>query len=333
MRILELKAIRAAIDPPVLVDAVRRGFVDHAAGRVDLPAPVSLLFRDAAGALAGDCHVKAARAEGVDVFVVKVATGFYGNAARGLPPFDGLMLLISAVDGRPVALLRDEGWLTAARTAAAGVLAAGLRAHAADDVLGIVGTGSQALLQARWITRALGLSRVRIWGRSRARAEALARTLATTGLEAAAVASVAELCAVAATVVTTTPATVPLVRDADVPQTLHLVAVGSDSPGKQELDPAILGRASAIVVDDLDQCADHGELAAAIAAGAATREDATPLGRVLPGARSEHREADGSAPILDAVAGGGVSVVDLTGLGIQDLMAARVLWSALGDDA
>ena len=47
----------------------------------------------------------------------------------------------------------------------------------------------------------------------------------------------------------------------------HITGVGADAPGKQELDPALFSRAGIVVADSIAQCADHGDLAPALAAG------------------------------------------------------------------
>src|SRR5205085_2687466 len=59
-------------------------------------------------------HLKGARH-----IVLKVATGFYENRARGLPSGDGLFLLLDAATGVPALLLEEHGYLTDFRTAAA----------------------------------------------------------------------------------------------------------------------------------------------------------------------------------------------------------------------
>ena len=55
-------------------------------------------------------------------FTVKIATGFYGNPAQGLPTNHGLVCVVSARTGQVRAVLDDRGLLTAWRTAAAGAL-------------------------------------------------------------------------------------------------------------------------------------------------------------------------------------------------------------------
>ena len=61
-------------------------------------------------------------------------------------------------------------------------------------------------------------------------------------------------------VVTTTPSTRPLIRADWLHPGLHITAMGTDLPGKQELDAQILRRADLVVCDTIQQCLIGGEL-------------------------------------------------------------------------
>ena len=217
MRIVSLAEIQAAIAPEAAVEAVKAGFIAHAKGLVHCPEPTQIVFRDDGQEQHGECHVKSATWSGNPYVAVKVASGSYRNAARGLPGAGGMVLLISADTGLPVALLHDECWLTNVRTAAAGALAAGLKPVPKDGTLGVIGTGTQAEMQAEMICAHLGLASVAVWGRSGEKAAALCGRLRAGGLAAAPMSTVREVCQASAVLVTTTPATSPVVHLEDVP--------------------------------------------------------------------------------------------------------------------
>ena len=92
--------------------------------------------------------------------------------------------------------------------------------------------------------------------------------------------------------------------------------MGSDSPGKQELDPKILGRAAKIIVDDRQQCLDHGEFGAAVRAGIVMGDAALPLGEALAQSGSILTHPNE------------IHVTNLTGLGAQDLAIAAQVYEA-----
>src|SRR5204863_4054446 len=87
------------------------------------------------------------------------------------------------------------------------------------------------------------------------------------GFDARAAANPKEVCDAANVLITATPARDPLVRADWLRPGQHVTALGSDSPGKQELDAACLARADLLVVDRLTQCAAFGELRHALDAG------------------------------------------------------------------
>ncbi|WP_299637462.1 hypothetical protein [uncultured Ruegeria sp.] len=249
MRIVALDELREPIDMPAAIAAVRQGFIDMANGLIDQPEPMQFMFPGAVGELLGDCHIKGAKAKGRPWFVVKLATGFYRNPYRGLPVNDGLVLVLSSETGRPVAILQDEGWLTQMRTAAAGALAAALKPVEREATLGIVGTGTQARLQAEAIRAETGISRLIVKGRSPESMRTYVTDMEEKGFTVSVASTGRDLCQAADIVVTTTPATSPVLHADDLPDRLHIVAVGADSPGKIELAPEVLARAAIIATD------------------------------------------------------------------------------------
>ena len=320
MRIVRLDEIQSVVSAVDAIAAVREGFVARANGEVELPEPMQFLFKNKEGGLTGDCHVKAAKAEAWPYFAVKVASGFYANPERGLPVNSGLVLVFSSSTGRPVMLLQDDGWLTELRTAAAGALAAALWNPAPDATLGILGTGAQGKLQAQTTASHLGISSILVHGRSPSSVEAFVAALNGSGLAIRAADSVQELCAGADVVITTTPAMSPVIVPNDLTRKPHIVAVGTDSPGKCEIDPSVLAMADLIVTDDHAQCLHHGDFGNAVRAGAVEADCDVSLCDLLAGRRSDINPA--------AVDFG---VVDLTGLGVQDLAMANLVVERLSE--
>ena len=318
MRIVPLADIQSVITAEAAIEAVKAGFIAHARGLVNCPEPVQIVFRDDQQEQHGECHVKSAIWSGRPYAAVKIASGSYRNAARGLPGAGGMIIMIATDTGLPVAILHDECWLTNVRTAAAGALAAGLKPVPNDATLGVIGTGTQAEIQATMICSHLGLASVSVWGRSAAKAANLCDKLKAGGLAATAMDTVRDVCHSSSILVTTTPVTKPIVQLEDVPETLHIVAVGADTPGKTELDPRILGRAHTIVTDDHRECLHHSDFGAAVRAGAVAEDSDCSFGELLSLATPDPR-----------MARDGISVVDLTGMGVQDLAIATLTLNAL----
>src|SRR5256885_5752684 len=115
MRVVPLDAFRDKVSFVTAIGAMERGFRALALGEAVLPDPMVVELP----AERAEVHVKGAHLKGARHIVLKVATGFYENRARGLPSGDGLFLLLDAVTGVPALLLEAHGYLTAIRTAAA----------------------------------------------------------------------------------------------------------------------------------------------------------------------------------------------------------------------
>jgi ornithine cyclodeaminase len=179
-------------------------------------------------------------------------------------------------------------------------------------MIGILGTGIQARLQARMHADVLDLEKVWIWGRTRERAEACRSELTESlGIPVAVAASPAEVARETRLIVTTTAARQPLLFAADVRPGTHISAVGSDSQGKQELDPAILSSTALLLVDSARQCQKLGELQHA----PGEWERAVEIGTFCE-----------SQPQWDR---GGITVCDFTGLGVEDLYIAEYCYQRL----
>jgi ornithine cyclodeaminase len=205
-----------------------------------------------------------------------------------------------------VAFLADAGHLTDVRTAAAAALAA-RELGRKDKVLGIIGTGIQARLQAEMHAQVLPLERIVLWGRDPRRAEECGRHLGKFG-EVTVASIPAEVAFESRLIVTCTASREPLLHTHAIHPGTHLSCVGSDAPGKHEIDPSILKRAELVLADSRVQCVKLGELQHAPEEIGRTVE----LGEFVESKRP--------------VTAGAVTVCDFTGLGVEDLYIAEYCW-------
>src|SRR5712691_872959 len=314
MRVVPLQAFRDKLSIAATVAAVERGFRALGTGEAALPDPLVLELPEASG----EVHVKGAHLRGARHVVLKVATGFYRNRERGLPSGDGLFLLLDAETGVPDLLLEEHGYLTDLRTAAA--IALTLRYLAPRDAREalLVGAGAVGRLAARAIVAERRLERLTIWNRTPARAEALAKEIAT--LVPTTVATTLEPEVQRhRLIVTCTASTTPVLKAAWVARGTHITSAGTGSPEKVELEPALLARADKLVVDRLAQTERYGNLHHALAAGAMTKSQVyAELGDLAAG-RLAGREAPDE-----------ITIADLTGVGVQDAAIAQAVVEALG---
>ena len=312
MRIVELSEIEKALEGLDVLPLIEAGFVAYSEGRAVVP-PVGELILDE-----GETHIKYGFISGEAWYVIKIASGFYKNPERGLPSGDGMMLLFSQATGQPVATLLDHGHLTDVRTAAAGAIGARYLAPRRVERIGVAGTGVQARLQVQHLKPITDCRSVLVWGRSDEKLEAYRRDMEAQGFEVAVTKDPAELGARCNLIVTTTPATEPLLQAEDIRPGTHVSAIGSDAPHKQELDPAILARASIVVADSRAQCRERGEVARALDAGAISPDQVSELGDVIAGKAPRRTDDDQ------------VTVFDSTGVAVQDTQIASAVARGVG---
>jgi ornithine cyclodeaminase len=226
------------------------------------------------------------------------------------------MALFDAATGLPLGLLFDNGFLTDIRTGAAGAVAADCLARRQVDTIGVIGSGVQARHQIACLREVRNFRRIAAWSIDRPGLEQYCQEMRTAyGVDAAACASAEDACRAADILVTATPSHEPIIRAAWMKPGLHITAVGSDTPGKQELDAACLARADIVVVDRLGQCARFGELSHAIAAGLMREADVRgQLGEVVAGRKPGRGREDE------------ITICDLTGVGFQDTAIAALAW-------
>ena len=144
------------------------------------------------------------------------------------------MVVFSARTGQVEAALLDNGYLTDLRTAAAGAVAARHLSRADASTAAIIGAGMQARMQLQALMLVRPIKRAVIWARDGAKARALARELSgDLGIEVSASEGAAEAVSGADIVVTTTPATSPVVMADWLRPGQHVTAMGFRS-GTQE---------------------------------------------------------------------------------------------------
>jgi ornithine cyclodeaminase/alanine dehydrogenase-like protein (mu-crystallin family) len=305
VRILTEGDVAALLDPNDCLVAVEEAFRQHAAGRAPPPGVLGVRGTD------GGFHIKAGLLDlGRRYFAAKVNGNFAGNAERGLPRIQGVIVLSDGDDGSPLAIL-GSAEVTRLRTAAATALAARLLARADASVVTMCGCGAQAPAQLVALARVRPLRQVFAFDRDAERARSFAREqgarlgvaiVPTDDLRAAAQKS--------AIVVTCTPSREPILFGDFLAAGTFVAAVGADSSEKQELAPELLAAAT-VVTDVTEQCATIGDLHHALAGGQMSRNDVyAELGEVVAGKKLGRRSEDE------------IIVFDSTGMALQDVAAA-----------
>ncbi|MGX0903022.1 alanine dehydrogenase [Roseovarius sp. MBR-79] len=238
------------------------------------------------------------------------AGGYWpGNMDKGLTNHQSTVFLFDPDTGQLSALVGGN-YLTALRTAASSSVSIAHLARKDAKVLGMVGAGHQSTFQLRAAVEQRSFEKVVAWNPHPDMLPRLGAVAEELGLAFEAV-SQEELGAEADVIITITSAFEPLVMAGWIKPGTHIACMGTDTKGKQEVDPALLKRAT-VFADEIAQSISIGEAQHAVAQGLIAEGDITPIGAVINGTHPGRGSDDE------------ITLFDGTGVGLQDLAVASV---------
>jgi len=313
-RIIELEEIKNELEKIDLIPLIEKGFIEYSKGNVVVPPVGELLFHDPPG----DVHIKYGAINNDDYYVVKIASGFSQNPELyGISPLQGLMLLFNQKTGQPISILLDQGYLTNVRTAVAGTISAKYLAPKNVKQIGIVGTGSQARIQLKYLKSVTNCKDVIVWGRSKEKLESYKNDMTNIGYNIKTTTNMEDITSSSNLIVTTTSANQSLLKVDQIQKGTHITAMGSDTIEKRELDPKILQIADLVIVDSISQSKQRGEVFHALKAGCIKEEQLIELGKMIEN-KKYHRSSDDQ-----------ITIADLTGVAIQDIQITKAVYQGI----
>ncbi len=248
-----------------------------------------------------------------DSLAMGLKSGGYwpGNADRGLTNHQSTVILFDADTGRVSALVGGN-LLTALRTAAASAVSIKHLSRPESKVLGMIGAGHQSAFQMRAAAAQRDFDRIIGWNFHPEMLSRLEETAQDLGLPFESV-DLDRLGAESDVIISITSSQGPILMDAQVRQGTHIACMGTDTKGKQEVEAAILGRAT-VFTDEVAQSVSIGEAQHAIEAGILNQSNIVEIGAVINGTHPGRNSDDE------------ITLFDGTGVGLQDLaVAARVV--------
>ena len=284
------RTVLSAISPREAIERTRDAFVRHATGEWEMPPKVYLHVPPQ-----GD--FRAMPAKGGGLAILKWATSFPGNPARGIPVVNGIICVSSSEDGTMLALIEVRS-VTALRTGAVAAVAAQELAREDAASVGLIGCG----VHGAWAARCLDAAEYGPGVCFDPNPDAAGALAGELGWEVG-----SREDALACDIVTcVTPGSEPVVMAADLRPGMHLSMLGADGSGKAEAEVEAVTRC-ALFCDEWAQASHGGELTGAVEAGLVDRSRVTELGAVLTGAAPGRPDDEA------------VTLFDSTGLAIQDL--------------
>jgi len=309
MRIVSLDEIKAALPKVDLMQEIETGFSAYSNGEVVVPPVGELNFENPPG----DVHIKYGYIQDDDVYVIKIASGFYQNKLLGLSNGQGMMLVFDQKSGKPIGLLQDEGFLTDVRTAVAGAICAKYLAPKNIEAIGIVGTGVQARMQLEYLKNVTDCQNVIVWGRSKSALNQYKNSMGDSGFTIETTMALDQVTDNCNLIVTCTASEKPIIRKNHVKGKVHITAMGSDTPNKQEIGSNVLSKADLVIADSRSQCEVRGEIHHAIRNNAVSMDSIAELGEIINGDRQGRTTSSG------------ITVADLTGVAVQDIQISKAV--------
>lgn len=256
----------------------------------------------------GDIDFKLGYYKGNEIISMKASSGGFPDnpVTYGVPSGMGTILLF---DARTCALIcvMDGSLITGLRTGASGAVSVKALARKNAKKITSIGTGNQARMQIRAISEIMSVEVIHAWDHTPASLAKFKVDIEREfGIPVVTAHSRQDAVEQADILITTTRGKGSVVEADWIKPGTHIVAIGTDAKGKQELDPEVFRNAK-VVVDSILQCTEKGETQHPLSRNIIARDGIhAEIGEVLLGTKPG-RESDEEITIFDS-----------TGMAIQD---------------
>jgi alanine dehydrogenase len=263
----------------------------------------------------GELDIKACYSKVDETISIKSASGYWNNVRdHSIPNLLATIILLDGKTGFPLCIM-DGSLITGYRTGAAGGLSAKILARGDSKKVALIGAGNQARMQIKAIVEVMTVDVVNVWSPLKEEMQTYKKDVeADLKLTVHICETPKEAVQDADIIVTVTPGKNAIVQDGWVKDGAHIIAVGADMAGKQEIDTKLFKRAK-IFVDSLSQCLERGETRNAVISGDILPESIhAELGEVILGTKAGRSSAQE------------LTIFDTTGMGIQDNTLSTMLY-------
>ncbi|MGC5324623.1 ornithine cyclodeaminase family protein [Brevibacillus sp. SYSU BS000544] len=301
-----------------VIEAVATALKEYSLDRTITPLRTSIPVEQANGlSLFMPAYVSGSE-PGRESLGMKLVSVFPGNRELGKKTIYGIMVLIDANTGEPLALM-DASYLTVVRTGAASGLATRHLARMDASHLTVIGTGAQASGLIEAILAVRPIQEIQLYNRSQAKAEAFAEEIAqgaAVGKQVRVLTDPDEAVAGADILVTATNAEHPVFSMENISRGMHINSIGAYRPTMQELPGELVAMADKVVVESREGALEEtGDLVIPIAQGLFAPERIhAELGEIVAGNRAG-RERMGEITLFKSV-----------GLATMDIVVAKLLY-------
>lgn len=312
MKVITADDVHRAMSFPRLIDVLQQGY----AGRFSMPPRQVLRLSDDANTHDAFALLPSWNEQ---LIAVKAFTYFPQNPGPRYQSLYSQILLFERGHGEPLALV-DGVSVTHWRTAGISGLASRLLSREDSRALLLLGTGNLAPYIIRAQASVRPLTHVRVWGRTPAKAEAVAVRMKAElpRIDFSVAADLEKACRAADIIVAATGSHEPLVRGDWVAPGTHTDFIGNHHATKRECDTALVKKAK-VYADSRDNCfREAGEILVPIAEGAFRKEDVVgQLSEMCAGSVPLRKRADE------------ITLFKSIGMAYSDLIGAGLVYRAM----
>lgn len=299
--------VQASLTMKGVIDAVKEGYAAFEKGDVQQPDIVSMEMP----AYNGETDIKSCYNEQNESISVKTASGFFDNGKNTtLPTMIALIQIFDGKTGAPLCVM-DGSLITGIRTGAAGAISCEYLSRKDAHTICVIGGGGQARMQVYGACEVRNIDTIKVFSPYPAELPKYKEDIERkTGAKVILCDTVEEAADGADIIITSTPSKQFIVPANVIKPGVHIVAVGADMPGKNEIDPQIFKNAK-IVNDNKAQCFGRGETRNALIAGIIEEADIyAEIGEIVLG-KKPGRTGDDE-----------ITIFDTTGMAVQDNVTA-----------
>lgn len=248
-----------------------------------------------------------------DIFLVKLVSEYKGNPKKGLPKATGLTMLSRASTGEVLAVL-DSNYVTALRTGAMAGLGCKYASRRDSSVLGIIGSGLEALFLTRATLAARKFSKVKVFSPNPDHRNAFSEKIGKMGYETESSGDSRSVVEEADVLIVATDSEVPVLDGRFLKKGCHISSIGT-LPNRKELDRTSIERAGHLIVDKtLYVMKEAGDIMSAVNDGVIRTDDLLELDSIISGT-AKFRRSDDEITVFKSV-----------GYATLDIIAAKYLY-------
>ncbi len=263
-----------------------------------------------------EMDLKSGHLAGAGIFGMKMLGFCSENPERGMPPLSGLIVVMDVDTQQPIGIL-DGTPITFLRTGAAGGVAAKTFSRKGSKRALIIGAGNQGRAQLQGLASAMPMLEVIDicdikYESSCSFVNTQNKKYPNFKLRAVPYTGLAEVAGQVDIIVTCTRSREFFLKKEWVKPGTHINAIGTDMPGKQEIDPELMANVK-LFGDSRSQVLQKGECQYVAKSGKVSADDITEIGEVLEGSKPGRISEDD------------ITIFDATGMAIQDLIVSAKL--------